>query len=147
MKHQRQCAFRLTACYSKIFWQGKNVADLESKVEARSCWHDSSEDSVMISFSTKQIADLDNEAEAIAPEGQEGIDLLLCGRLPFKVEGKGNGGLVQLHVQAGHRGLEGVADLQPAGGMLCPGAVPQLYQAPAQGPPAGLKQYNQNHEY
>ena len=83
-------------------------------------------------------ADLNDEAEAVAPEGQEGVDLLLRGGLPFQVEGQGDGGLLQLHIQAGHRWLEAVADLQPAGGVLSLGTVPQLYQASAQGPPAWL---------
>lgn len=41
---------------------------------------------------------LNNERQAIAPEGQEGVHLLLCGSLPFKVEGQGDGGLLQLDV-------------------------------------------------
>ena len=82
---------------------------------------------------------LEDEAEAVAPEGQEGIHLLLCGRLPFQVESQGDCGLLQLHIQAGDGGLEGVADLQPAGGVLSLRAVSQLHQAATKRPPARLQ--------
>lgn len=67
---------------------------------------------------------LDDKGEAITSEGQKGIYLLLSGSLPFQAESQGHCGLLQLNLQARHRRLEGVANLQPTGGVFSIGPMP-----------------------